>query len=264
VRRPMSTTADTALPCLVVSEDPGKHSVDADNTTHVDLEGLSSLPASSHSRAVVHGSTLPVDVLSTILRCLTPAAPLSWQVSVPANDDNRPSPEDVTSMLTLSGFVDVSVTVQGDILAANATKPKWETGASFKIKRKTKAKPAEPAKGIWTLDSTMDDDMMDPEELLTEDDLIKPDVAVRKGCAPTRKACKDCTCGRKEMEEGVVVSDTTADVGVPAQPMKSSCGSCSLGDAFRCEGCPFLGMPAFEKGQEDLVLLQKGQLAADL
>ncbi|KAK0550634.1 electron carrier [Tilletia horrida] len=104
-----------------------------------------------------------------------------------------------------------------------------------------------------------------------------------------KKACKGCTCGLRELEEeedkaaaagrNVVLLDTDdmdlpngaglnkttsvekvvgADgvtrsvkkVKVDTKGATSSCGSCFLGDAFRCSSCPYLGMPAFEPGQK--------------
>jgi len=70
-----------------------------------------------------------------------------------------------------------------------------------------------------------------------------------------RKACDDCTCGRKDREEAVERGEISKES--LKQAPKSSCGNCSLGDAFRCEGCPYLGMPKFKEGEEHLVLQLK-------
>lgn len=87
-----------------------------------------------------------------------------------------------------------------------------------------------------------------------------------------RRACKDCTCGLKELEDAEDADSAAAvqqaqqfflegdddipqhikeaTVGVEkvwptekrAEAKKtSSCNSCYLGDAFRCSSCPYLG-----------------------
>jgi len=107
----------------------------------------------------------------------------------------------------------------------------------------------------------MDDaDLIDEDGLLELDDLLKPPPAMQPSSAVDdcggRKACDDCTCGRAEKEAGASPKKSSRQKVAP----KSNCGSCSMGDAFRCAGCPFLGLPAFKPGEENLVL----QLADDL
>lgn len=84
----------------------------------------------------------------------------------------------------------------------------------------------------------------DPRD--TQEVVVEDGVTVEKKKRTTKKRkCANCTCGRSKSKEA------TKDCGVPeTAPAKSGCGSCYLGDAFRCEGCPYKGMPAFKEGEE--------------
>ncbi|XP_065160145.1 anamorsin homolog isoform X2 [Atheta coriaria] len=133
--------------------------------------------------------------------------------------------------LKTSGFINV----QSDNGIYVCDKPGYEIGSSSKLTLK------KPAGAVWKLDD--DDDAIDPDNLLDEDDLKKPSIESLRVCGTTgkRKACKDCSCGLAEELAGEKPA-----VDLP----KSSCGSCYLGDAFRCASCPYLGMPAFKPGEK--------------
>ncbi|KAF2155644.1 DUF689-domain-containing protein [Myriangium duriaei CBS 260.36] len=122
------------------------------------------------------------------------------------------------------------------------------------------------------------DDQIDPDTLLTEEDRKKP-INIPEACKPNgkrRRACKDCTCGLKErLEEEDASKRSEADKGLQAlklgaddlaevdftvQGKVGSCGNCALGDAFRCDGCPYIGLPAFKPGEEVRLLNNDVQL----
>ncbi|KAL0120180.1 hypothetical protein PUN28_008082 [Cardiocondyla obscurior] len=135
-----------------------------------------------------------------------------------------------------------------DVCKILANKPSFEVGSSIPLSF------AKKPTNVWKLDDPVEEDLIDEDELLDESDLIKPNVSSLKVCATTgkRKACKDCSCGLAEELSGKAVAKNI---------VKSSCGNCYLGDAFRCASCPYLGMPAFKPGEK--VLLPETQLAVD-
>ncbi|KAJ3159548.1 Anamorsin [Geranomyces michiganensis] len=162
--------------------------------------------------------------------------------------------------------------LKGKVLMVDVTarKPAYEVGAAAALpfaRKKAAVAPAvaKPAKqAVWTVSANDDDDedeheLEDEEALLDEADLMIPTKMVPDECAPVggkRKACKDCSCGLAELEEAEAADEDDAKVVVVTPKKKvatapaSSCGSCYLGDAFRCGSCPYLGMPAFKPGEK--------------
>ncbi|CZR60431.1 probable Fe-S cluster assembly protein dre2 [Phialocephala subalpina] len=124
-----------------------------------------------------------------------------------------------------------------------------------------------------------DDELIDEDTLLTEEELKRP-ATIPAECIPRvgkrRRACKDCTCGlaqKLEAEDAAkragadaqlktlnLGADDLAEVDFTVQGKVGSCGNCSLGDAFRCDGCPYIGMPAFKPGEEVRLLNNDVQL----
>uniref|UniRef100_A0A914WJW2 Anamorsin homolog n=1 Tax=Plectus sambesii TaxID=2011161 RepID=A0A914WJW2_9BILA len=214
--------------CSVVLESPEKLTEDVRKTDHFE-----------HAIIVTDGVGVLPDLIDYVTASLKPDCEL--QVCC-----YGPGTVDVAKELQLAGLTDTVEVVAGEWLNVRAKKPNFGNGASAPLSFAA-ADGAQPVKA-WNLaaNDVLDDEFINEEDILTAEDYVKPSQDDLKiaGCsdAPAegkkRKACKNCTCGLAEEEKA---SD--------APPQKSSCGSCYLGDAFRCASCPYAGMPPFKKGE---------------
>ncbi|KAG0719983.1 Anamorsin [Chionoecetes opilio] len=222
----------------------------------VAVENAEMLPSSAHPASSHHHvlacvlppfvAECPAAVLGEVLRVLRPGGSLTLRTTHPA---------DLRSTLTLGGFTNVSPAGNANltdeqkrglvtpVLEVTCKKPDFEVGSSLRLPG---AGP--PPAATWNIDLGDDLDLASPDDLLTEEDLAVPEPSSLKVCGTTgqRKACRSCVCGLKEELEGEEQEQKEEE----RKTFKSSCGSCYLGDAFRCASCPYLGMPAFKPGDK--------------
>jgi hypothetical protein len=163
------------------------------------------------------------------------------------------STQKLMTRLKLSGFVKL----EEDKDQISGQKPSYEIGSGVRLPFAGSVEPLKVPSAVWQLDAQGveegedDENLVKMEELLDEDDLKKPDPASLKVCGTTgkRKACANCSCGLAEELENEVKDEMKKNT----QNAKSSCGSCYLGDAFRCASCPYRGTPAFKPGEKVVI-----------
>eukprot|EP00878_Enallax_costatus_P005198 GHUV01005462.1.p1 GENE.GHUV01005462.1~~GHUV01005462.1.p1 ORF type:complete len:291 (+),score=77.83 GHUV01005462.1:83-874(+) len=219
---------------------------------------------SGYGKALMVLSHTDPTVLGAVCKLLKPGATVVLNLP-------RLEQGDASSAMLLSGFTDCQASTSGGSTTVTAKTPDFAAGAKDSLRLKPKqpaaapAAVAAPASNAWMLsgdDIDGAEELMDDEELLTEEDRQRPAVSKQDDCevgaGGARKACKNCSCGRAEAEaKGEKVKLTQEMLDNPV----SSCGNCSLGDAFRCAGCPYRGLPSFQPGKK--ITLPADFLTAD-
>lgn len=218
--------------------------------------------------ATASSSSSSSSILRPLFDALAPNGRLDVRKKYNTKDEENDDDE-VMKAMRLEGFLDVSAREEreegGDAFVVfSGTKPGWERGAKFTLKKKKKNETNtnennDNNKNGW--EDEDEEELIDEDALLTEEDKERPNEESAAGCPPTRKPCKDCTCGRKEeeeMKENIVKMDLENDPNDAT--FKSACGNCALGDAFRCAGCPYLGQPAFKDGEDKVMLDDLGKV----
>ncbi|GAA5839113.1 hypothetical protein JCM3766R1_002261 [Sporobolomyces carnicolor] len=253
------------------------------------VEGATSLSPSQYSQISV---LLPANLVTgSLLAILEPALNQGGTFEV---QGEAAQSEDILGELRLVGLTGANKTESGIILATKSAAP---SSAPLSLKRPASeiessaaaplasapsgavplptrtSRAAKASLWAFTTAATASGAVtptIDESTLLTDADLERPTLVKREDCdvKRTRKACKNCTCGLREILLDEKEPDDLVQAGFEAAPNKtasaastagarkmksgvtSSCGNCYLGDAFRCGSCPYLGMPAFEPGQK--------------
>jgi hypothetical protein len=236
---------------LVVSRSPAAGASQLE--TNISYEVLSKLAAAPPSQKFASCTLDCSDafesssgLLEMILPLLSPGA--KFTLRVPAA-----SAADADTALLFAGFVNARAcqAAPGETCEIEAHKPNYETGAAALLSSsKSAGQSSARAAAAWKLSA--DDDIIDEDSLLASPDVSSSAILKisNDDCdliAGVRKACANCSCGRADAE--------SASKPAPVAVDNSACGSCYLGDAFRCAGCPSRGLPPFKPGEKVTISL---------
>jgi Cytokine-induced anti-apoptosis inhibitor 1, Fe-S biogenesis len=228
--------------------------------TTADVEGSSSSSLEIYLSPTAKYSPMDLSAFSKHLKAgATVTIHIAAAAAVDADSENKnpaksciiPSLQDVHNSILLAGLRSVSERRLDDgsrILVATKQAPLTQASLA--------AAPIRINLVDDIMDNGDDDDFIDEDGLLNDSTLLAAPPAMSAvkvsgdDCAG-REPCADCTCGRSDASKAA----TNSNNGVETKKVETSaCGKCGLGDAFRCASCPYLGKPAFEAGEEHLVL----------
>lgn len=122
--------------------------------------------------------------------------------------------------------------------------PNAQVAFSLKTRKAVKSVEEQQQEASSSNNNNKNGELVGEDELLTEDDKKSKTATKSKlDCTTRRRACKNCVCGRAELEAKLIAEgkELPGDDGPPV----GGCGSCSKGDAFRCATCPYRGQPAW-------------------
>lgn len=128
--------------------------------------------------------------------------------------------------MKLCGLLSVEMKTESSCsFEISGIKPNLSQGTSLRRPLKRPVVVKDALKAVL-LSSSEPVSLLDDSDLLKEEDLIKPNVNSESAeeCGPMakKKACKNCSCGLKELEESTEDSKT---VVIDTANVKSSCGS---------------------------------------
>lgn len=151
---------------------------------------------------------------------------------------------DAENELKLAGFISVVTADDADAneVVVSGIKPDLSASGQRRIKRKIPPVVAD-LKSLLSENGSVE--LLDDSALLKEEDLVKPLVNTNdaEACGPQakKKACKNCSCGLKEVEEAAAanaesateISNSNSNSNsnakfIDTSTAKSSCGSVRL------------------------------------